>query len=218
VITIQATNVSVFFDAVPALSEVSCVFDGAGIYVITGPTGAGKTSLLRLLYADLLPSTGEVLIDGMSTRSMRSKHIRVIRRGMGIVQQHGRLIADHTAYHNVMLPLAARGISKAEANKRCLEVLADLNVSYIRHKLGSQLSGGERHLVAIARALVTRPTVIIADEPTGTLDPATTQLVASVLRREADAGTMVIVSTHSATLLDALPTANRVVVEDGVVA
>jgi cell division transport system ATP-binding protein len=217
-ITFQALGATVAYDAMPALTNVSCVFDGSGIYVITGPTGAGKTTLLRMLYADLLPTSGDVLIDGFSTRTMRAKQVRVVRRGMGIVQQNAQLIADRTAYDNVTLPLAARGMSRAEANKRCLEVLADLNVSYIRHKLGSQLSGGERHLVALARALVTRPSVIIADEPTGTLDPATTQMVASALRAQAEAGNMVIVSTHSESLLAALPTANRVVVEDGTVA
>ncbi len=217
-ITFQALGATVAYDAIPALTNVSCVFDGSGIYVITGPTGAGKTTLLRMLYADILPTSGDVLIDGFSTRTMRAKQIRVVRRGMGIVQQNAQLIADRTAYDNVILPLAARGMSKVEANKRCLEVLADLNVSYIRHKLGSQLSGGERHLVALARALVTRPSVIIADEPTGTLDPATTQMVASALRAQAEAGNMVIVSTHSESLLAALPTANRVVVEDGTVA
>lgn len=217
-ITFQALNATVTYDTIPALTSVSCVFDGSGIYVITGPTGAGKTTLLRMLYADVVPTSGDMLIDGFSTRTMKAKQIRVMRRNMGIVQQNAQLIADRTAYDNVILPLAARGMSKAEANKRCLEVLADLNVSYVRHKLGAQLSGGERHLIALARALVTRPSVIIADEPTGTLDPATTQMVAGILRHQAEAGNMVIVSTHSESLLAALPTANRVVVDDGTVA
>ncbi len=202
--TFDLRSATVVYDAIPALEAATCTFDGGGIHVMTGATGAGKTTLLRLLYVDVVPTSGEVIIDGTSTRRMSTKAIRQLRQRMGIVQQHGRLMGDLTVYDNVIMPLAARGMSRTEANKRCLEVLADLNVSYVRHKLPHQLSGGERHLVALARAVVGSPDVLLADEPTGTLDPATTTSVASYLTDLATRGTQIILSTHSQTLLTSL--------------
>jgi ABC-type ATPase involved in cell division len=213
--TFDLREATVVYDAIPALEAATCTFDGGGIHVITGATGAGKTTLLRLLYADTVPTSGDVIIDGTSTRRMSAKAVRNVRRRMGIVQQHGRLMGDLTVYGNVIMPLAVRGLSRTDANKRCLEVLADLNVSYVRHKLPHQLSGGERHLVALARALAGQPEVLIADEPTGTLDPSTTSSVAAYLVSVAASGTTIILSTHSQSLLSSLQGATVYSVSDG---
>lgn len=214
--TIACNTVSVVYDTIPALHDVTFTLeDGGGMVLLTGPTGAGKTTLLRLLHADVFPTAGTVTIDGVPTTSMSPSDVRRLRRTVGIVEQRCRLIRDYTVYDNVILPLAARGMAQKEANRRCLAVLADLQVSYVRHKLPHQLSGGERHLVALARALVVSPSVLIADEPTGTLDETTSSLVATMLQRQVDAGMQVIVSTHAASLVAAFPTATRLTVDDG---
>lgn len=207
-------DVSVAYGGIPALRNVSLLYNG-GTVVLTGPSGAGKTTLLRLIMADILPTSGTVLVDGAATQKLRGKDVRAIRRRLGIVHQHCRLISVYTVYQNVIMPLALSGLTRAESNKRCLEQLADLGISYVRNKLPHQLSGGERQLAGIARALVTMPDVLIADEPTGTLDDVTTATVIDVLKMVATQNTGVILSTHSSMLAQAFADAMHVRIHDG---
>jgi len=210
----ELQDVSVSYNGIPALRNVSMQHDG-GTIVLTGPSGAGKTTLLRLLMADILPTSGKVLVDGSATQKLRGKEIRSLRKRFGIVHQHCKLISVYTVYQNVIMPLALAGLSRADANKRCLEQLADLGISYVRNKLPHQLSGGERQITGIARALVTNPDVLIADEPTGTLDDGTTQTVIDVLKHASSKNTGVILSTHSSLLVSAFAGATTVKIQDG---
>ncbi|MBU3740902.1 MAG: ATP-binding cassette domain-containing protein [Candidatus Kapabacteria bacterium] len=212
---IDVQDVTMLYDGIPALSNVSATIGQGALIVLTGPTGAGKTTFLRLLYADLLPTSGVVLINGTATSRMKAAQLRTVRRSIGIVQQNCRLVDDYTVYDNMLMPLAVHGLSKADASKRALETLADLDISYVRHKLPRQLSGGERHLVALARAIAVQPGIIIADEPTGTLDEATSMAVAGVLRRQAESGTSLVISTHSASFAAAFPAAQHIHLVEG---
>lgn len=212
---IDVQDVTVMYDGIPALSNVSLTVSQGATIVLTGPTGAGKTTLLRLLYAELLPTSGLVLINGTPTSRLKPKQVRELRRAIGIVQQQGRLVDDYTVYENMLMPLAVHGMAKAEASRQALEILADLNISYVRHKLPRQLSGGERHLVALARAMSVNPKLIIADEPTGTLDEGTSMSVATVLHRLAERETSLVISTHSASFAAAFPSAQRLHLVEG---
>ena len=212
---IDVQDVTVMYDGIPALSNVSLTVGQGSTIVLTGPTGAGKTTLLRLLYAELLPTSGIVMVNGTPTSRLKPTQVRDLRRSIGIVQQQCRLVDDYTVYENMLMPLAVHGMAKADASKRALEILADLNISYVRHKLPRQLSGGERHLVALARAMLVNPKLIIADEPTGTLDEGTSMSVASVLHRLAEGGTSLVISTHSASFAAAFPSAQRLHLVEG---
>ena len=213
---IEVHDVTVAYDEIPALSNVSLTLDGSGVVMLTGPTGAGKTTLLRLMYGDLLPTHGSVAIDGVSTTSMRHAQIRAMRRRQGVVQQNCRLVSDYSVFENVLMPYALAGKSKVDATRLCLDLLADMNISYVRHKYPHQLSGGERHLVALARAVATQPEILIADEPTCTLDEKTSASVATTLRSCVERGMGLVISTHSSGLVSAFPDALVCTINDGV--
>ncbi|RPI69330.1 MAG: ATP-binding cassette domain-containing protein [Ignavibacteriae bacterium] len=213
--TITLDHATVAFNGIAALSDVSATITTDQPMVLTGPTGAGKTTLLRLLYADLLPTGGQVLVDGVSTSSMKAKQRRAHRQRLGIVQQDCRLVSDYTVFDNVLMPYALRGVPKTDADRQCLELLADLNISYVKHKLPRQLSGGEQHLVALARALAMQPELIIADEPTGTLDDVTSNDVAIALKHAINRGVGLVVSTHSTAFAEALAGARVLKLSEG---
>lgn len=213
---IDVQDVTVSYDGIPALSNVNHTFSGTGVTLLTGPTGAGKTTLLRLLYADLLPTAGTLLIDHVPTSRMKAKQRREVRRRQGIVQQNGRLISDYTVFDNILIPFALAGMSKDIATRAGLDLLADMNISYIRHKYPHQLSGGERHLAALARALASKPELLIADEPTGSLDDVTSTHVASILHASVASGMGLIISTHSSWLVAAFPGASICMISDGI--
>ena len=214
---IEVSHATVAYDGIPTLHDASLTLAPGTITLCTGPTGAGKTTLLRLLYADLLPTSGSVTVDGILTSSMKSSQRRDIRLRMGIVQQSCLLVSDYTVFDNVLMPYAVRGVLKDEAQRACLDLLADLNISYVRNKYPHQLSGGERHLVALARALSSKPDVLIADEPTGTLDDATSAQVAQILLARHHEGMSMVISTHSQNFVTAFPSATICSVVDGVV-
>ena len=208
-------RVSVEYAGIPGVRNLSIDYDGTDVLILMGATGAGKTTLLRLLYADVLPSQGDVMINGVSTSTMSLKVRQQMRRKMGIVQQDGRLMSDYTVFENVLATYALSGYSRRHAEEACLSLLADLNISYVRQKYPRELSGGERHLVALARALAVNPEVVIADEPTATLDPATTLEVARIFQRVVDQGIGVVVSTHNPAFAAAFPTARTITLAEG---
>lgn len=169
---------------------------------ITGPSGSGKSSLLYLLGLLDAPSEGEVIICGQPTSKLSENdraQVRLTR--CGFVFQFHFLLPEFTALENVLLPMRAAGkISEKEMRERGLELLASLGLKDHANKRPNQLSGGQRQRVAIARALSNRPEIIVADEPTGALDTASTEQVFSILREIADSGRTVVVVTHDPAL------------------
>jgi len=184
-----------------ALADVSFHIDAGEFIFLTGPSGAGKSTLLKLLFREQVPSTGEIRVAGHRLASMPHKEIAILRRKMGVVFQDFKLIRTMTVFENVSFVLKILGVSHAEQKQRTFRALKMVG---LQHKLASypmQLSGGEQQRVAIARALVNDPLVLVADEPTGNLDPDLAQEIMSLFERINGQGTTVLVATHDRNLI-----------------
>ena len=184
-----------------ALSDVNFQIDAGEFIFLTGPSGAGKSTLLKLLFREQVPTTGEIRVAGHRLASMPLKEIPALRRKMGIVFQDFKLIRTLTVFENVAFVLKILGVSYAEQKQRAFRALKMVG---LQHKLASyplQLSGGEQQRVAIARALVNDPLVLIADEPTGNLDPELAQEIMALFERINGQGTTVLVATHDRNLI-----------------
>ncbi len=179
-----------------ALRDVSFTVDNGEFLCLTGPSGAGKSSILRLIAMDARPTKGEVIVRGMMSSKMSRRKIPTLRREIGFVFQDFRLLEDRTVEANVEFPQLVVGIGKAQMKKNIMRVLTQVGLWEKRHRYPRQLSGGEQQRVAIARAMVNSPKILLADEPTGNLDPVTAQDIINLLFRINDGGTCVVFSTH----------------------
>jgi len=184
-----------------ALTDVSFHINSGEFIFLTGPSGAGKSTLLKLLFREQVPTSGELRIAGHHLAAMPASEIPALRRKMGVVFQDFKLIRTFTVFENVAFVLKILGTSFAEQKQRTFRALKMVG---LQHKLASyplQLSGGEQQRVAIARALVNDPLVLIADEPTGNLDPDLAQEIMSLFERINGQGTTVLVATHDRGLI-----------------
>ena len=182
------------------------VEEGQFVYII-GRVGSGKTSLLRTLYFELdMEEADEAKVFDYDLLSLRQKDIPGLRRQMGVVFQDFQLLGDRTVYKNLQFVLKATGWKKKdEIDQRINEVLSDVGLQDKADKMPHELSGGEQQRVAIARAILNKPKLIIADEPTGNLDPETAEDITKLLRKICQTGTAVVMSTHNMPLLDKYP-------------
>ena len=205
---INYKNVNVFQSGdKPVLANVNFhVDEGEFIYVI-GRVGSGKSSLLKTIYFELdIDEADEAMILNQDLLKLKRKHVPALRRQMGIIFQDFQLLGDRTVYKNLRFVLKATGWKdKKEINTRIKEVLSDVGLEDKADKLPHELSGGEQQRVAIARAILNKPKVIIADEPTGNLDPETAENIIRMLKDISQTGTAVVMSTHNIPLLDKYP-------------
>ena len=205
---INYKNVNVFQSGdKPVLANVNFhVDEGEFIYVI-GRVGSGKSSLLKTIYFELdIDEAEEAMILNQDLLKLKRKHVPALRRQMGIIFQDFQLLGDRTVYKNLRFVLKATGWKdKKEINTRIKEVLSDVGLEDKADKLPHELSGGEQQRVAIARAILNKPKVIIADEPTGNLDPDTAENIIRMLKDISQTGTAVVMSTHNIPLLDKYP-------------
>lgn len=188
------------------LSDVNLTVEkGEFIYVI-GRVGSGKTSLIKTLNAELPLSEGSGMVSGFCLEKIRRKEIPLLRRELGIVFQDFQLLIDRTVESNLEFILKATGWKNREEIKdRIAEVLEKVNLGYKGYKMPHQLSGGEQQRVVIARALLNDPEIILADEPTGNLDPATSEEIILILSEISENGRAVIMATHNYNLIKRFP-------------
>ena len=199
-------NISIFQEKNPVLTNVDLeVKNGEFIYLI-GKTGAGKSSFLKTLYADLPLTMGEGNIVDYNLRDLKEKDIPYLRRKLGVVFQDFKLLPDRSVKENLLFVLKATGWTVAEEmNVKIDEVLDKVGMKNYQSKMPHQLSGGEQQRIAIARALLNNPELILADEPTGNLDPQTSVEVMEVLRKINSTGKTILMATHDYALLLKFP-------------
>lgn len=199
-------NVTIYQENNPVLSNINLeVSPGEFIYII-GKTGSGKSSFMKTLYADLPLSEGEAHIVGFDLATLKEDDIPFLRRKIGIVFQDFKLLPDRSVNENMLFVLKATGWpDSSEMQSKINEVLDKVDMKNFASKMPHQLSGGEQQRVAIARALLNDPEVILADEPTGNLDPQTSVEVLEVLRKINANGKTVIMATHDYALLMKFP-------------
>lgn len=179
-----------------ALAEVSFAVDAGEMLFVTGRSGAGKSTLLKLIQLVERPSRGAVLFDERNLARVRGGAIAAHRRNVGVVYQNHQLLMDRSVADNVALPLVLRGIKRGDAGKRVRSILDKLGLAARERALPSQLSAGEQQRVGIARAVVAEPALLIADEPTGNLDPALSTEIMALLAALPERGTSVLVASH----------------------
>ncbi len=201
---IRLQNVSKNYGGRPALVNINLHIALGEFAFLVGPSGAGKSTLMRLLYREETPTTGNVFIGGVNLNRMNSGQIPLLRRRLGIIFQDFKLLPSQTVFNNVAYVLRALGVDEKEVAKRVNSALAVVNLEHKFDAYPGELSGGEQQRVGIARAIVNGPPVLLADEPTGNLDPATSLEIVQLLERISQRGTTVLISTHDQPIVNAM--------------
>lgn len=187
-----------------ALNRVSLDIRKGEFVFIVGPSGAGKSTLIKLLYREEIPSEGQVFVAGKDLTRMKKREVPLLRRRIGVVFQDFRLLNDRTVFENVAFALQVTGYSGRDINKPVSQVLSLVGLKNRQGAYPGELSGGEQQRVAIARSLVRNPDILIADEPTGNLDPDTSWEIFKLIERANTYGTTVVVATHARHIVDAM--------------
>ncbi len=197
-----------------ALNGVSLTLEAGEMAFLTGRSGAGKSTLLKLIALLERPSQGQVVINGRNTTSLSRRQIPAFRRGMGIVFQDHKLLNDRSVFENVALPLIIAGMRRKELGKRVRAALDQVGLLQTEKKKPASLSTGEQQRVGIARAVVSKPPLLIADEPTGNLDPELSLEIMNLFARFNDVGVTVLIASHDLNLIDHLGH-RRIALKDG---
>jgi cell division transport system ATP-binding protein len=193
---IQLYRVTKYYEGVPALREVSFTMGKGEFAFLTGPSGAGKSTLLKILFCAEHADEGRIILQGMNTFRLKTSTVPYLRRNIGFVFQDYKLLPHKTISENIALALKVVGTPYGEIERRVFQVLKKVGMENKRHLTPPKLSGGEQQKVAVARALVNEPQVLLADEPTGNLDPQSAQEVFRLFRDINMKGTTVLVATH----------------------
>jgi cell division transport system ATP-binding protein len=183
-------NQSVFSDLNLSIEESEFVF-------LIGKSGAGKTTLLQMIYMNILPQSGYVQFDVYSSDTIKPKMLPNLRRNVGIIFQDYKLLEDRTVFENIAFVLEITGAKKKDIKHKVYQVLSEVGLSHKQKNKMHQLSGGEKQRIAIARAIINEPKLIIADEPTGNLDPETSKEILDILYKISVRGTSVLIATHN---------------------
>lgn len=202
---IYFNNVSKYYNhQYPALENVDFVVSPGEFVTIVGHSGAGKSTLVRLILADETPTEGAVFFESLDIHKLKGRDLIDLRRRIGTVFQDFRLLPNKTAYENIAFAMEAAGKTDEEIESDVPHVLDLVDLGHKIFSFPHEMSGGERQRLAIARAIINQPEVIIADEPTGNLDPVNTYEVVQILKKINDLGTTVILTTHNKGVVDSI--------------
>lgn len=207
----------VYNNNVLALSNLNVHIDQGEFVFLVGPSGAGKSTLIKMLLKEVDPTAGSVMVAGSDLTKLTRREIPYYRRKIGVVFQDFRLIQTLNVFENVAFALRVIGTSEKDIQKKVPAVLSMVGLSKKRDALPTELSGGEQQRVSIARAIVNSPSLLIADEPTGNLDPETSLEIMDILSDISRAGTTIVMATHAKDIVDSMK--KRVIaIEKGVIA
>ena len=198
---IKFENVTATYTENVGIFNLSFHIPKGELIFLMGPTGAGKSTVLRAIYRDISITDGNLLINGEDVGKIRRRHVPRFRRKIGMVFQDYKLIPDRTVFENISLPLHIEGVSKKHIKDKVYDIGEKVGLKKRINNYPSQLSGGEKQRVSIARALVKEPLVILADEPTGNLDPNVSDEILDLLEIATESGAAVLMSTHNFPLI-----------------
>lgn len=213
---VRFNNVGLRYGMGPeVLRDLTFTIERQSFQFLTGPSGAGKTTLLRLILLSLQPTRGFISLFGQDAAAIDKDQITALRRRIGVVFQDFRLLDHLTTYENVALPLRVQGRDEASYRAEVVELLGWVGLGDRMHVLPPVLSGGEKQRAAIARALIVRPELLLADEPTGNVDPSLARRLLRLFLELHRSGTSVVIATHDLGLMDQFDGARRLVLGDG---
>jgi len=199
---IRLFNVSKFYGKKYAVKNITMEVSAGELIFITGPSGAGKSTLMKLIYLGEKASKGQIIVNGMNLARITRSRIPYLRRKFGVIFQDFKLIPNRTVYGNVALVLEASGVKPSDVKKRVMDVLAITGMEDKSAAFPPTLSGGEQQRVAVARAVVGNPAIIIADEPTGSLDPDSAQAIFDLLLAYNENGTTILIASHNIQMIN----------------
>lgn len=212
---VKVDHLSYNFGSYWALKDISFSLDKGEFLFLTGHSGAGKTTLLRLLYGALPVKRGRVQVAGMQLNRLKKRHVPILRRKVGVVFQDFKILPKRTVFDNVAMALEVRGMPRTHLERRVRAIVRAMGLESKSYSQCERLSGGEQQRVAIARSMVANPELILADEPTGNLDFDLTMHLMDIFKQFNTYGTTVIMATHSREVLDCVPEARILHLEDG---
>jgi cell division transport system ATP-binding protein len=201
---IYFNNVSKVYKDATALLDVTFAIETGEFVSIVGHSGAGKTTLTKMILADEVPTDGTVFFESINVHKLKSSDLTKLRRRIGVVFQDYKLLSNKTAYENIAFAMEAVGKTEVEIASDVPHVLELVDLSHRAKHFPDQMSGGEQQRLAIARAIINQPELIIADEPTGNLDSVNTHEIVQILKKINDLGTTVILTTHNRGVIDSL--------------
>lgn len=187
-----------------ALQNVDIHIKPGEFVFVVGPSGAGKSTFIKMLFREVLPTTGSIFVNGVDILSLTPKEIPYLRRQLGIIFQDYRLLPDRTVYENVAFAMQVIETPRRKIKRRVLNVLDLVGLRHRANAYPNELSGGEQQRIAIARAIVNDPILVIADEPTGNLDPETSWDIMEIFKEINATGTTIVMATHDKEIVDAM--------------
>ena len=198
---VEFKNISFSYTKESGVYDIDLKVQDGEFCFLVGPTGSGKTSLLKMIYFDILPLKGEINVLGYNSKKTKKNKIHKLRKKIGVIFQDYKLLQQRTVYENIALPLHINGVGRKKIKDNVEEALDLSDLSDYQNKFPHQLSGGEQQRVCIARAIVKNPELILADEPTGNLDPAAAHKILKILEQINKEGTSIIMATHNYKLI-----------------